>query len=218
MPGTAGLRLLNVIEQRLTKFLVNATVVLVQEVEVIEDAATATVALDPLRGRILAALREPASAAGLAQRFGLPRQKINYHLRALEDRGLVTISAERRHGGLVERLVVASAASYVVSPAAMRENAPDPARIADRLSARYLIALAARVVREVGRLMHHTHAENRRLATLALDTEIGFASAEEQARFADELTRTVTRLAAKYHRPDGRPFRLIVAAHPTPKE
>lgn len=188
------------------------------DVEVIEDAATATIALDPLRGRILAALRQPASAAGLAQRFGLPRQKVNYHLRALEERGLVTVSGERLHGGLVERLVIASAASYVVSPAAMRENAPEPDRIADRLSARYLIALAARAVREVGRLMNRAYAENRRLATLALDTEIGFASAEDQARFADELTRTVTGLAARYHHPGGRPFRLIVVAHPTPKE
>ncbi len=188
------------------------------DVDVIEEAATATVALDPLRGRILAALREPASAAGLAQRFGLPRQKVNYHLRALEDCGLATVAGERRHGGLIERLLVASAASYVVSPAAMRENAPDPARMADRLSARYLVALAARAVREVGRLMRTAEAENRRLATLAVDTEIGFASADDQAQFADELTRTITRLAAKYHRPDGRPFRLIVAAHPTPKE
>jgi DNA-binding transcriptional ArsR family regulator len=217
-PCTAGLRLLNVIDPGLTKFFVNATVVAMLDVDVIEDAATATVALDPLRGRILAALREPASAAGLAHRFGLPRQKVNYHLRALEDCGLVTVAGERRHGGLTERLLVASAASYVVSPAAMQDNAPDPASMADRLSARYLIALAARAVREVGHLMRIAQADTRRLATLAVDTEIGFASAEDQARFADELTDTVTRLAAKYHRPGGRPFRLIVAAHPTPKE
>jgi DNA-binding transcriptional ArsR family regulator len=193
-------------------------VVSMLDVDVIEDAATAAVALDPLRARILAALREPASAAGLAQRFGIPRQKINYHLRTLEERGLVTVAGARRHGGLTERLLVASAASYVVSPEALHENAPDPARMADRLSARYLIALAARAVREVGRLMRTAEAENRRLATLAVDTEIGFASADDQAQFVNELTRTVTQLVAKYHRPDGRPFRLIVAAHPTPKE
>ncbi len=188
------------------------------DVDVIEDATTATVALDPLRARILAALREPASAAGLAQRFDLPRQKVNYHLRALEDRGLVAAAGERKHGGLTERLFVATAASYVVSPAAMRDTAPDPARIGDRLSARYLVALAARTVGEVGRLMRLAQAKNRRLATFALETEIGFASADDQARFADELTRTVTQLAARYHHPQGRPFRLIVAAHPRPKE
>jgi DNA-binding transcriptional ArsR family regulator len=188
------------------------------EVEVIEDPAAAAVALDPLRARILAELREPASAAVLAERVGLPRQKVNYHVRALEARGLVAVAGERKHGGLTERLLVATAASYVVSPAALGASAPDPARLADRLSARYLVALAARIVREVGGLARRATASGDRLATLAIDTEIGFASPEDRARFAEELTGTVTELAAKYHHDDGRPHRLVVAAHPIAKE
>ncbi|MCU1377268.1 MAG: helix-turn-helix transcriptional regulator, partial [Acidimicrobiales bacterium] len=54
------------------------------DVEVIEDPATAVVALDPVRARLLAELAEPGSAAALALRVGLPRQKVNYHLKALE--------------------------------------------------------------------------------------------------------------------------------------
>jgi DNA-binding transcriptional ArsR family regulator len=185
-------------------------------VDVIEDPAAAAVALDPLRARILAELREPASAAALAQRVGLARQKVNYHLRALEAHGLVRVAEERRHGGLTERLLVATAASYVVSPGALGASAADPAQVADRLSARYLVALAARVVREVGALARRAEAQDRRLATLAIDTEIGFASAADQARFAAELSAAVTRLAAEYHHDGGRPHRLVVAAHPTP--
>lgn len=184
------------------------------DVSVIEDAGAATVALDDLRSRILAELREPASAAGLAQRLGLPRQKVNYHLRALEDHGLVTVAEERKHGGLTERLLVASAASYVVSPAALGANAPDPARIGDRMSARYLIALAARIVREVGDQVSRAASHEQRLATLAIDTEIGFGSAEDQAAFADELASSVTQLAHKYHHDDGRAYRLVVVSHP----
>ena len=190
------------------------------DVEVIQDPAAAAVALTPLRARMLAELREPASAAALAQRIGLPRQKINYHLRALEAHGLVAVAEERMHGGLTERLLVATAASYVVSPAALGSSAPDPTRIGDRLSARYLIALAARIVREVGAMAGRAEAEaeGRRLATMTIDTEIGFATPEDRARFAEELAQTVTRLAAKYHHDDGRPHRLVVAAHPVPKE
>ena len=114
------------------------------DVEVIEDAGAAVVALDPIRARLLAELSEPASAATLAQRVGLSRQKVNYHLRALEAHGLVAVAEERRWGGLTERLLVATAASYVVSPAALGEAASDPGRTADRLSAGYLVALAAR--------------------------------------------------------------------------
>ena len=89
------------------------------DVEVIEDPAAAAVALDPVRARLLAELTEPASAAALAERVGLARQKVNYHLRTLEAHGLVEPAGERRWGGLTERLLVATAASYLVSPAAL---------------------------------------------------------------------------------------------------
>ncbi|WP_205696520.1 helix-turn-helix domain-containing protein [Conexibacter sp. SYSU D00693] len=187
-------------------------------VDVIEDPAAAVVALDPLRARVLAELREPASAAALAQRLGLPRQKVNYHLRALEAHGLLEVAEERLHGGLTERLLVATAASYVVSPAALGPSAPAPASVGDRLSARYLVALGARLIREVGSLARGAQAQERRLATLALDTEIAFASAEAQAAFAHELTQAITELVARHHTDGGRPFRLVVAAHPTPQE
>jgi DNA-binding transcriptional ArsR family regulator len=202
----------------LTNLLVKGTLGQVRDVDVIEDPAAATVALDRLRGRILRELREPTSAAALAHRLGLPRQRVNYHLRTLEQHGLVTMAGQRRHGGLTERLLVASAGSYLVSPAALGENAPDPARIDDRLSARYLVAVAARVVREVGGQVRRASAGHRRLATLTVDTEIGFSSPEDQRAFAEELTGLVTRLAGKYHHEGGRRHRLVVAAHPVPEE
>ena len=62
------------------------------DVDVIDDPAAATVALDPVRARLLAELAHPASAAALAVRLGIPRQKINYHLRALEAHGLVRMA------------------------------------------------------------------------------------------------------------------------------
>src|SRR5215472_17490032 len=115
-------------------------------VEVIDDPAAAAIALDPVRSSLLSELAEPASAATLANRLGIPRQKINYHLRALESYNLVRVAEERRWGGLTERMMVASAASYLVSPGAMGPVAADPDRNPDRVSASYLIALAARIV------------------------------------------------------------------------
>jgi DNA-binding transcriptional ArsR family regulator len=189
------------------------------DVEVIDDPAAAVVALDPIRARLLAELAEPASAATLAARVGLARQKVNYHLRTLEAHGLVRVAGERRWGGLTERLLVATAASYVVSPGALGEAATDPDKAADRLSARYLIALAARVVREVGDMARRAEREDRRVATLALDTEIRFRSAAERAAFTDDLATAVTALVSRYHdaeAPGGRRHRFVVAAHPLP--
>lgn len=191
------------------------------DVEVIDDPAAATIALDPVRSRLLAELAEPASAAALATRLGLPRQKVNYHLHALEEHGLVLLADRRQWGGLTERLMVASAASYVVSPSALGPVASDPGRSADRLSARYLIALAARIIREVSVLLRRAGELDKRLPTLSLDTEIRFRSAAERAAFSDDLTGAVTALAARYHdesAPGGRAHRLVVVAHPLPHQ
>src|SRR5690242_1305329 len=124
-----------------------------EEVAVIEDPAAAEISLDPIRNRLLAELTEPGSATMLAVKLGLPRQKVNYHLRALEQHGLVELVEERRKGNVTERMMQATAASYVISPSALAAVAPDPGRAPDRLSARWLLALAARLVREVGTLI-----------------------------------------------------------------
>jgi DNA-binding transcriptional ArsR family regulator len=193
----------------------------VADLEVIEDPAAAMAALDPIRARLLAELAQPGSAASLASRVGLTRQKVNYHLRALESHGLVRPVEERRWGGLVERRVVATAASYVVSPAALGEVASDPARASDRLSARYLIALSARVVQEVGEILRASQAQGKHLATLGLDTEVRFRSPAERAAFTTELTQAISGLVARYHdatAPGGRAHRLILVSHPTPRK
>jgi DNA-binding transcriptional ArsR family regulator len=190
------------------------------DVAVIVDAAAAAASLDPIRTRLLAELVEPASATAVAARLDLPRQKVNYHLRTLEQHGLVELVEERRKGNMVERVLQASAVSYVISPAALATLEPDPARTADRLSARWLIALAARLIREMGQLLAGAATARKRLATFGMDGEIRFASAADRAAFAHELAAAVTGLIGKYHDENakgGREHRVIVAVHPSVK-
>lgn len=190
------------------------------DVDVIDDPAAAAVALEPVKGRLLAALTRPASAASLAASVGMPRQKVNYHLRALEAHGLIRVSEKRQWGGLTERLMVATASSYVVSPAALGPTAADPARTRDRLSAGYVVALAARIVSEVSALVRRARDAQKRLATLSIDTEIRFKSAADRAAFSAELTESVMALAARYHEaatPGGRAHRLVIVAYPLPQ-
>jgi DNA-binding transcriptional ArsR family regulator len=188
------------------------------DVAVIEDPAAAEVSLDPIRVRLLAELVEPASATMLAARLGLARQKVNYHLRALEQHGLVELVEERRKGNVTERVLRATASSYVISPAALAAVAPDPARAPDQLSARWLLAVAARLVRDVGDLIVGAAKARRRVATFAIDAEVRFASAADRAAFAEELAGAVTALIARYHdeaAAGGRDHRLVVAVHPS---
>lgn len=186
------------------------------DLAVIDDPAAAIVALDPVRARVLAALSEPGSATTVAASLGLPRQQVNYHLRVLEEHGLVELVAERPRRGVTERVMQATATGYVVSPQALGDNAAVPERT-DRLSARYLIALAARVVSEVADLSAAADRAGQSLATLALDTEIRFASAADRAAFTNELAEAMVMLASKYHdatASGGRWHRVVVGAHP----
>ena len=187
------------------------------EVTVIEDPAAAEASLDPIRAKLLAELAEPGSATTLAARVGLPRQKVNYHLRELERHGLVELVEERRKGNVTERVLRATAAAYVISPVALAAVQPDPGRSPDRLSAHWLLALAAKLVRDVGELLIGSAREHKRVATFALDGEVRFASAADRAAFAQELASAVAALVSKYHdekAPRGRPHRVVVAVHP----
>ena len=190
----------------------------VLDVAVIDDPAAAEASLDPVRARLLAALAEPGTASSVAPSVGLTRQKANYHLRALERHGLVDLVEERRKGNCTERVLRATAASYVISPAALSALAPDPDRSRDQASARWMLALAGRLVSEVGQLIESATAAKQPLATFAVDSEIRFASAADRAAFAEAIGDAVADLVAKYHddgAPHGRKHRLVVALHPS---
>ncbi|MFD0560227.1 winged helix-turn-helix domain-containing protein [Stackebrandtia endophytica] len=188
-------------------------------VAVISDPAAAEASLDPIRARLLTELVEPASAADLARRLDVPRQKINYHLKALENHGLIELVAERPKGNFTERIMRTTADEYLIAPQVMGAMTPDPDRSPDRLSARWLLAIATRLIREVGDLITGAARTDKRVATFTIDGRVRFASAAERAAFATELTEAVTGLVAKYHTdaaPAGRDHRVIVALHAVP--
>ena len=186
---------------------------------VIRRPEAALAALDPIRQQVLAHLLEPDSATGVARRLRLPRQKVNYHLRALEQAGLVELVEERRKGNCTERVVRATARAFLISPEALGAVAPTAELAADRLSSAYLMAAAGRTIRDLAALEDRARKEGKRIATLTLEADVRFADAASRAAFAEELAEAVARLAAKYHderAPAGRSFRLLAAVHPTP--
>ncbi|CAN7183078.1 ArsR/SmtB family transcription factor [Brevundimonas sp. LjRoot202] len=180
----------------------------------LDDLDTALLALAPIRRRILNALGEPASAAGLAERLDMPRQKIGYHLRALEAAGLVQPAGERRKRGFTERLFVA-ARDYVLDPALMQAP-PDPDAIEaqDRHAADHLISTASTIVRDVARMRQDAAAEGSRLLTLTVEADVSFATPTDFDAFTEEVSAAVTALARRYAAPSGRRYRLTAAAHP----
>lgn len=103
------------------------------DIEVIEDAAAAVVALDPVRARLLADLAERASAGALAPGSGSPARSSTTTCAPSSSTALVELAEERTRGGITERLLRATAASYVVFPAALDENAVNPDLAPDRI-------------------------------------------------------------------------------------
>jgi DNA-binding transcriptional ArsR family regulator len=192
-----------------------------QTLDVVHDPGRAAVVLDPLRLRMLGELRdEPDSASGLARRLRLPRQKLNYHLRELEKEGFVELVEERRKGNCIERLVQATARAYVIDPGIMGSLGIDPGEFQDRFSAAYLVAVAAKTIRDVAHLRQKAEKAGKRLATFTLQTEVRFASAAERAAYVEELTAAMARLAAKYHNEQaegGRRFQFVLGAYPKVK-
>ncbi len=186
-------------------------------VRVLEDVEQAAALLHPVRLRILRELAEPDSAAGVARKLDLPRQQVNYHLREMEKRKLVECVGEQRRGNCMERLMRAAAHSYVISPAVLGSIGADPARVEDRFSSAYLVAVAAQAIRDVAVLRTAAEKAGKALPTMTLQTEVRFASAAAQATFAEELAAALTQLAAKYHDEEaerGRAFRFFVGGYP----
>lgn len=180
----------------------------------LDDLDTALLALAPIRRRILAALTEPASAAGLAEQLDMPRQKIGYHLRALEGAGLVQPAGERRKRGFTERLFVA-ARDHVLDPALMQAPPdPDAVEAQDRHAADHLISTASTIVRDVARMRQDAAAEGSRLLTLTVEADVVFVTPADFDAFTEEVSAAVAGLARKYSAPQGRRYRLTAAAHP----
>ena len=180
----------------------------------LDDRDTALLALAPIRRDILAALVKPGSAASLARDLNLPRQKLGYHLRALEEAGLVKLVEERQRRGFTERLMIAAPA-YVLDPALLQPPVdPDAVETQDRFAADHLVSAASALVRDVARMRQAAEAEGSRLLTLTVEADVTFATPADFDAFSEALSQAAADLARRFNAPQGRRYRLIAAAHP----
>jgi DNA-binding transcriptional ArsR family regulator len=175
-------------------------------------------ALSPLRRQLLERLRTPSSAAQLAEELGLPRQKLNYHLRVLEQARLLELVEERPRRGCTERILRASAGAFVVDPTVLSAADAELTAVEDRYAAQYLVGAAASTVREVARMQAAAERSGTRLLTFTIEADIRFAHPDDVHRFTDALADALARTAAEFDSPGGRSYRVVVGGHPTPKE
>ena len=181
------------------------------------DPKAAAHLLDPMRSQVLAIAREPMSASQIAERLGLPRQRINYHVRQLAAAKLLREAGRRERRNLTEVLYVATAGNYLVDPAALGALAPDADKIAEKGSADHLLALASRTQGEVARAAAEAAETGKAMGGIALDLEVRLASAAERDALAKALQEAVAGVAARFQSPRGHAQRLVVAGYPRPR-
>ena len=189
-------------------------------VRLMTDPEELASALSPIRRRILAVLTAPASATELAPVLGLSRQKVNYHLRVLEQLGLVEIVELRQRRGCTER-VLRRTGDLVVDPDVLEAAADDGSRpsdhaaVRDRHAAEHLVAAAARTVREVTRMQSAAAERGQRLLTFTVETDVTFAQPADVHQFTDELAAALADIAERFHTPGGRTYAVTIGGHPT---
>jgi hypothetical protein len=189
-------------------------------VGVIREAPKAGALLKPLRREILAHARTPVSAAGIAAAMKRPRQVINYHVRELARAGFLRRAGRVRKRGLFEQRYVVRAQALVLAPevlGAMDATASATAT-ADKASASYLLMLATRLQKELSESWRKSEADGTALPLLSLDTEFGFASPADRARFANALTQAITHVIGEHTVAAGRgcdgAYRLVLGCYP----
>ena len=185
--------------------------------DIIDDPARARAALQPIRLRLLQLLDQPQSAPQLARAMEMPRQRVLYHLRKLEDQRLVDAQDHGSVGRRIDRTYVRTATSYAIAPKTLGGVAVDTQTVADVFSSAYLSAVAGRALNDLSALGRAAAARGKRVPTITLETAVRFATPGDQRRFADELTAALTTLAAKFHQPDavqGRTFRVFACGYP----
>lgn len=190
-----------------------------RHLDIIDDPTRARAALQPIRLRLLQLLERPQSAPQVARAMGMPRQRVLYHLRRLEAQRLVEAHDHGSVGRRIDRSYVRTATSYAIAPKTLGGVAIDTRIAADAFSSAYLSAVAGRALDDLAALSRAAAARGTRVPTLALETNVRFATPADQRRFADELTAALTTLAARYHNPDavtGRTFRVFACGYPAP--
>jgi predicted transcriptional regulator len=185
-----------------------------EDFAIVRSAAAAKCLVHPLRRRLLAAVGQPSSAAAVARRLGMPRQIVNYHIKALEKAGLVSHVQDIRAGNCVERLVQAVAKEFVIAPSVYaRMRAEEVSQ--DRFSARYAIASSLQTIDDLATGFEAATVRNEEFATLSLETEVYFESAAQQTRFAEEASVGFEAIARKYRHPSGkRSFCMKLQVYP----
>lgn len=182
----------------------------------VRDSATLQALAHPIRVQILESLREPASAATVARRIGLARQKVNYHLKELARAGLVQQVGERRVGNFMESVYRAVARTFLVSPEVAWAGTRRFDVMRSQHSLETLVALGERLQHDAVSLLDRAAFDGEQIASASVVAEARFATERERRAFLDEYVGAMATLFERHAGKTGEPYRIVLAAYQDP--
>lgn len=188
------------------------------DVLTLEDPASIAAAMHPVRAAILAAMREPTTAAAAARATGQSRQNAAYHVQELVKVGLLRHAGDRQNGSFLEQLYVAAAPTIVISPRCIWGGDPRRlAALADQLSLGQLVAHGELLQQDAAALLDRAAFDDEEIPSASALTEIRFESEENRAAFLREYLEAMAELAHRHGAKTGQPYRVLLAAYPSPE-
>ena len=181
----------------------------------VDQVDQAAALLKPARVDLLRMMGEPTTCTELARRVEQSPQRVYYHVKALEEAGLVERVEERRVRGIVEGVYRARARSYWLSPRLVGRLGRRQA--AEEISLGYLISLAEEVQEDVARLARERRDD---IPSLGLSAHVELGDPGRREEFMKDVQSAFQALAEKYgarSRPEpSETYRLALACYPTP--
>jgi DNA-binding transcriptional ArsR family regulator len=183
----------------------------------VRDPAELQALAHPVRLRILELLRSPGSAATVARALGVSRQNANHHLKELERAGLVRKVAEEQAGNFVASLFQAVAPTIVISGRATWADERRVDAMREQLSLENLVDVGERLSRDAAVLLDRAAFDGERIASAAVEAEVGFDDEASREAFLREYLAAVGPLLDRYAARGGARYRVALAVYPDPE-
>jgi DNA-binding transcriptional ArsR family regulator len=178
-----------------------------KEIVYLERLDQAEALLRPGRIEILRLLAAPASCTDVAARLGQAPQKVYYHVKRMEQAGLVDRVAQRQVRGITEGIYQASGGSYWLAPDLV--GAIGQRRAADEMSLGYLLSLSEELQGDLARLASKTGER----PSLGMSGEVRLQP-ERRHEFLSDLRAAIQSVLAKHGGADGVAFKVAFACYP----
>jgi DNA-binding transcriptional ArsR family regulator len=178
-----------------------------KEIFYLERLDQAEALLRPGRIEILRQLATPASCTDVAGRLGQAPQKVYYHVKRMEQAGLVDRVDQRQVRGITEGIYQASGGSYWLAPALV--GAIGQRRAEDEMSLGFLLSLSEQLQSDLARLARSTGER----PSLGMSGEVRLQP-ERRQEFLADLRTAIESLLSRYGGAEGAPFRIAFACYP----